>query len=155
MDIGTYEAPEPAVPTCKNKPNAGFVSNSTRSFDQYVKQKLHAAKFGKTPLSSQSEVGGRRLSAAETDIESEDDEYLKVDILDISKAYNIRKQLQDQAITIMSQCYRHSVLKTQNILVQEGSKELGSSQSLMGLVEHRGLRTNIPLLRRLDLEIMM
>lgn len=74
---GTYEAPEPSVPAFKTKPNAGFVSTSTRSFDAYVKQKLNAAKLGKTPLSSQTEVGGRRLSAAETDYESEDDEYLK------------------------------------------------------------------------------
>jgi len=75
---GTYEAPEPTLPAFKSKPNAGFVSTSTRSFDAHVKQKLGFSKaYGKTPLSSQSEVDGRRLSAAETDIESEDDEYLK------------------------------------------------------------------------------
>jgi len=37
---GTYEAPEPTLPAFKAKPNAGFVSVSTRSFDTGFQQSI-------------------------------------------------------------------------------------------------------------------
>lgn len=79
QNIGTYDAEKASAPAYKNKPNAGFVSNSTRSFDAHVKQKLGYSKFNsRTPVSAHSD-NGRRVSAAETAAEEDDEEeYIKV-----------------------------------------------------------------------------
>jgi len=74
---GTYSLDDVNGPSYKSNPQSGFVSNTTRTFDNNVKKKLGLGKFpNRTPLSSQS-VGRSNISGMETDDDEYDDEYIK------------------------------------------------------------------------------